>query len=82
MIKTAILVDGGFYRKRAHAIAGSKTPQERADELEKYCKFHVGRRYLYRILYYDCPPLDTVAYHPKIFRQFNRCYRRVFLNQR
>lgn len=64
MIKTAILVDGGFYRKRVHAIAGSKTPQERADELERYCKLHVGRRYLYRILYYDCPPLDTVAYHP------------------
>ena len=30
-IKTAILVDGGFYRKRAHTIWGKKTAKERAD---------------------------------------------------
>ena len=35
--KTAILVDGGFYRSRANALVGSKSPKERADELERYC---------------------------------------------
>lgn len=32
-IKTAILVDGGFYRKRAKSLWGNKTPAERANEL-------------------------------------------------
>lgn len=70
MIKVAILVDGGFYRKRANFYAGKKTPKERANELEEYCKKHInnGREtvehYLYRIFYYDCPPLDKVVYHP------------------
>lgn len=64
MIKTAILVDGGFYRKRANNIAGRKTPAERAAELEKYCKLHTEKKYLYRVLYYDCPPLSTIAFHP------------------
>ena len=31
-IKTAILVDGGFYRKRAKILWGNKTPMERAAE--------------------------------------------------
>ena len=30
MIKTAILVDGAFYRKRAYHIYGDKAPAERA----------------------------------------------------
>ena len=39
-IVTAILVDGGFYRRRAYARLGDKSPKERADELESYCKFY------------------------------------------
>lgn len=35
-IKTAILVDGGFYLKRAYALFGDKTPKQRADELIEY----------------------------------------------
>ena len=31
MSKTAILVDGGFYRKRAKKLWGQHTPQETAD---------------------------------------------------
>ena len=41
MIRTAILVDGGFYRKRAFALFGDISPKERADELELYCKRHI-----------------------------------------
>jgi len=32
-IRTAILVDSGFYRKRAKSLWGEKTPKERADDL-------------------------------------------------
>lgn len=31
-ISTAILVDGGFYRRRAYYFWGDKSPKERADE--------------------------------------------------
>ncbi len=37
-IKVAILVDGGFYRKRANYTHSAKTPKERADELDSYKK--------------------------------------------
>lgn len=36
MIRTAILVDGGFYRKRSHFLWGELTAAERADELQNY----------------------------------------------
>ena len=41
MGKTAILVDGGFYRKRANTLFGHKTPEERANELISYCNKHI-----------------------------------------
>ena len=71
MTKTAILVDGGFYRKRAASLWGKKTAQDRADELHDYAFKHIARktdgpyeRELYRIFYYDCPPVQNVVYHP------------------
>jgi hypothetical protein len=70
MIRTAVLVDGGFYRKRATALWGQKSPEERAWELVKYCSLHLTepydkeRHHLYRILYYDCPPVTKQVYHP------------------
>lgn len=67
-MKTAILVDGGFYRKRAIAFIGHKTAKERASELENYCRKHLQQKYgdheLYRIFYYDCPPMAKKVYHP------------------
>lgn len=70
MTKTAILIDGGFYRKRAHKLWGKKSAEERADELYRYAFRHLDkkdgplRRNLYRILYYDCPPVQSTVYHP------------------
>lgn len=63
---TAILVDGGFYRKRAACLFGHKQPEERAAELVEYCRRHLRRENsrLYRIFYYDCPPSEKVIYHP------------------
>lgn len=72
MKQTAILVDGGFYRYRAYAIYGEKSPKERADELEHYCKQHIKDRHeereLYRIFYYDCMPSSKSVYHPMLDR--------------
>lgn len=67
MKKTAILVDGGFYKTRAHRLAGDKSPEARAIELERYCWAHVNGKEkadLYRIFYYDCPPVSKKVYHP------------------
>ncbi len=66
--RVAILVDGGFYKWRAHALFGEKSAEERARELFDYCMLHVRRRDcicdLYRIFYYDCPPADGVIFNP------------------
>lgn len=37
-VKTAILVDGGFYRKRVKSAFGEMSPEESADWLEGYCR--------------------------------------------
>lgn len=67
-IRTAILIDGAFYRKRAKYLWGLKTPKERAEELDNYCQKHTHSKYekrqLYRIFYYDCPPSDKSIYNP------------------
>lgn len=73
--KTAILVDGGFYRRVAEKEWGRKAPSERADELYEYALKHITckkdarielrRRELYRIFYYDCPPVrQATVWHP------------------
>lgn len=65
---TAILVDGGYYRKRTIDLWGRKSAQDRADELFKYCLLHLSEseepRDLYRIFYYDCPPMRRELVHP------------------
>lgn len=40
-MKIAILVDGGYYRKRAQRTFGNLTAKERATELYKYCNRHL-----------------------------------------
>lgn len=70
---TAIVVDGGFYRKRAKALFGDKDPAKRADELLEYCRRHIRNSdaSLYRIFYYDCPPSEKVLFHPLTRQQVN-----------
>lgn len=71
MIRTAILVDGGYYRKRAAYLWGKKAPHERASELYAYCRDHIKEQFgeeesrtLYRVFYYDCPPIKKNVFHP------------------
>lgn len=82
MPRTAILVDGGFYRRVARTLWGQKGPKERADVLYEYCIRHItsprearvelGKRDLYRLFYYDCPPVRNVSvWHPLLQRNRN-----------
>lgn len=69
MSKVAILVDGGFYRRRAQFLFGEKSAYDRCAELMDYCWRHLRadqneKRELYRIFYYDCPPMTKKLYHP------------------
>lgn len=73
--RTAIMVDGGFYRRRAQHHWGDKTASDRADELFEYCMRllhdkHENRE-LYRIFYYDCPPMAKKIYHPLLKKQID-----------
>lgn len=71
-MKTAILVDGGFYRRRSYNAYGELSPKESADKLYNYCKRHLNshgeNNELYRIFYYDCPPMAKQVYHPLLHR--------------
>lgn len=68
MTKTAVLVDGNYYLRRAKKLWGTTSPDRRARELHDYALAHItarrsrkieyGDRSLYRIFYYDCPPMD------------------------
>lgn len=69
--KVAILVDGGFYKKRSMTLFGSKTAEQRAEELFQYCLSHLkvksekdNPRELYRIFYYDCEPMVGCLFNP------------------
>jgi uncharacterized LabA/DUF88 family protein len=76
-MNTAILVDGAFYRRRAYAAFGDVSPESRASELIDYCYRHLkwGKdnqtNELYRIFYYDCPPLNKQIYHPFLQRNID-----------
>ena len=68
MSQTAILVDGGFYRKIANHKWGLLPPLVSAQAMFIYCIRHLKERErlhdLYRIFYYDCPPIKKQIYHP------------------
>lgn len=86
VLKTAILVDGGFYRRRAQIMLGEKTAAERAEELSSYCLRHLYTYHnhnkekhtknkrisdLYRIFYYDCLPMEKKVFHPFLQKQID-----------
>lgn len=74
---TAILVDGDFFLRRHRDHFGAQSPLEVARELHRLCLAHlspkkprrepekeVERRELYRIFFYDCPPLTKKVHNP------------------
>lgn len=66
MAPTAIMVDGGFFLKRHGRCYGKgKTAQVVAKDLFTMCIEHLDNKSdLYRIFFYDCPPLDKKAHNP------------------
>jgi uncharacterized LabA/DUF88 family protein len=40
-MRTAFLIDGGFFLKRYHRLQGSKSPQEAAKALHRMCRDHL-----------------------------------------
>lgn len=73
-MKIAILVDGGYYRKRSSCIFGHETAKVSAERLYSYCNRHLVEKNfnkqviheLYKIFYYDCPPVDKLIFHPAL----------------
>ncbi len=65
---TAILIDGEFFLRRYRNMFGNQPPDRVARELHKMCLGHLfqegKRRPLYRIFFYDCPPLKKTVHHP------------------
>ena len=68
-MKTAVLVDGAFYLKRHKAYF--KKPlndaQKVAKDLLNHCLKHIDKKNgerLYRIFFYDCPPVTKKMHHP------------------
>lgn len=65
--RVAILIDGGYFRKRYREVLGvmPESPQVLANKLYGMAMAHAGGMdNLYRIFYYDCPPLDKKAHNP------------------
>lgn len=71
-MSTAVLVDGGFFIKRYRQIYANTTnllPQRVAKNLHEICLKHLSSNQketqnLYRIFYYDCPPLVKKLHNP------------------
>ena len=58
-----------FLQTQGAGLLGEKTAQERAEELIQYCHRHIKRfrheeALLYRIFYYDCPPIEKKSIIP------------------
>lgn len=63
----AILVDGGFFLKRYRKCfpqASTHAPATVAKNMYTMLLSHVEKERLYRILFYDCPPLEKKAHYP------------------
>lgn len=86
MAKTAILIDGGFYRRK-YARGLEHTPEEAANALVKYCYRHLHEHSrdhdLYRIFYYDCKPCEKKVFHPLLNKtvDFSRTPHYTWMNQ-
>lgn len=66
-MSTAILVDAAFFLKRLRQVypkVDGHDPKQVVKTLYTMCMAHVEDTELYRILVYDCPPLNKKSHHP------------------
>lgn len=74
-VKIAILIDGSFFIKRFNFLYNKDkkmTGTEVANYLYTMAMRHVGKNNtLYRIFFYDCPPIDKKVHNPVSKRMFD-----------
>lgn len=74
-MKIAILIDGSFFIKRFNFLYNKDkkmTGTEVANYLYTMAMRHVGKNNtLYRIFFYDCPPIDKKVHNPVSKRMFD-----------
>jgi uncharacterized LabA/DUF88 family protein len=83
--RVAVLIDGGFFRKRYPEVYGSlpALPSELAKKLYGMAMSHAGGLAdLYRIFYYDCPPLSKKAHNPVTGKaiDFSKSAQAIYMN--
>ncbi|HPC17652.1 MAG TPA: NYN domain-containing protein [Candidatus Hydrogenedentes bacterium] len=66
---TAFLIDGDFFLKRHQRLRGNSFPKQVARDLQWMCRQHLEKLNrtsgdLYRIFFYDCPPLEKKVHNP------------------
>ncbi len=65
---TAILIDGDFYLRRVRFLSGRQPAVKAAAGLHRMCLAHLkqsdAQHDLYRIFFYDCPPLEKKVHNP------------------
>lgn len=65
---TAILIDGDFFIRRMRYLLGKQTAKQAAADLHRMCREHLKqperKHDLYRIFFYDCPPLIKKVHNP------------------
>lgn len=84
-MKTAILVDGGFFIKRYRSLTGDHiSAKQMAKDLYTMCLQHVFSKNnslsnvsppntLYRIFFYDCAPVDKKVHNPITRKSYDFC---------
>lgn len=75
---TAILVDGEFFLRRYRHLRGFQHPDKTAADMHWMCRQHLkdGKKSkssskLYRIFFYDCPPLTKSVQNPVTKKGFS-----------
>lgn len=67
-VKVAVLIDGGFFVKRFNTLYNTERKMSGVDvanHLYTMAHKHVGQNNtLYRIFYYDCPPISKKIHNP------------------
>jgi len=66
---TAVLFDGDFFLRRYRFLKGSAAPKQVANDLHRMAREHLKQEKrqpsdLYRIFFYDCPPLTHKVHNP------------------
>lgn len=65
---TAILIDGDFFLRRYRFLFGKQVSKKVATDIHWMCREHLkqpdGKKTLYRIFFYDCPPLGKKVHNP------------------